>query len=235
MKIKTLFTYQSADELFFTKKVVIVIDVLRATSTIVTALNNGAKEIIPVNSVEFAMKVSGTGHTLLAGERNAQKIDGFVLGNSPLEYEKAIVEGKSIILFTTNGSKSIVKAKFASNLYTSSFLNNAAVAKEISKENEVIILCSGSNGQLSFEDSVCVGDLIEELKLLDIYVELDDSSKVCNLLFQKNKKRISKMLKETDHGLRLLELGFKKDIEYAAKKNIIDAVPYFENGLIKLA
>ncbi|PID60427.1 MAG: 2-phosphosulfolactate phosphatase [Ignavibacteriae bacterium] len=235
MKVKTIFTHQNIDELFFTKKTVVVIDVLRATSTIVTALNNGAEEIIPVNSIEFAMKVSSTGHTLLGGERNAQKIDGFVLGNSPLEYVEDIIKGKSIILFTTNGSKAIIKAKFASKLYLSSFLNNHAVAKKISKEDEVVILCSGNNGQFSFEDSVCAGDLIEELILAEVNVELDDSGKVCNLLFRKNKRRISKMLKETEHGKKLIELGFKKDIEYAAQKNIIGIVPYFESGSIKQA
>jgi len=102
MKINTLLTPLSVDDLFFTKKNVVVIDVLRASTTIVTALSNGAKEIIPVGSVEFAMKISGDsfkGHTLLGGERNTKKIEGFALGNSPLEYVKDIVNGKSIGLF----------------------------------------------------------------------------------------------------------------------------------------
>ena len=117
MKTHTLLLPANADELFFTKKNTVVIDVLRATTTIVTALNNGAKEIIPVNSIEFAMKVSGntfSGHTLLGGERNTKKIEGFALGNSPLEYSPEIVNGKSIVLFTTNGSKAIAFDKSVS-------------------------------------------------------------------------------------------------------------------------
>ena len=113
MKIRTLLSPLNVEELYFTKKTTVVIDVLRATTTIVTALHNGAKEIIPVSSIEFAMKISGGGQMLLGGERNAEKIDGFTFGNSPLEYTEEAVKGKSIILFTTNGSKALVRAKFS--------------------------------------------------------------------------------------------------------------------------
>src|SRR5512135_2548557 len=115
MRVNVLFSPVIADELFFTGKTVIVIDVLRASTTIITALQNGAKEIVPVATVEFAVKVSGGmfgGQTLLAGERNTKKIEGFYLGNSPLEFVPEAVSGKSIIHYTTNGTKAIVKAKF---------------------------------------------------------------------------------------------------------------------------
>src|SRR4030042_1909444 len=132
MKINVLFTYVSADDLSFTGRTSVVIDVLRASSTIVNALQNDAKEIIPVSTVEFAVKVSGgmfSGQTLLGGERNTKKVEGFALGNSPLEYTPDIIGGKTIILYTTNGSKAIVKAKFSENLFICSFLNLEAVAK----------------------------------------------------------------------------------------------------------
>lgn len=237
MKIKTLLSPFNVDELYFSNKTSVVIDVLRASTTIVTALANGAKEIIPVNSIEFAMKVSGdtfSGQTLLGGERNSQKIDGFTLGNSPLEYTSEKVNGKSIILYTTNGSKAIVKAKYSSKLLISSFINAAAVGKELVSLPEVVIVCSGNNGLFSFEDSTCAGDLINEIIELNENVELDDASKTCHLLFKKNKKRLKNMLKETEHGMKLLEAGFEDDIKYAAKKNIIDAVPCYSAGSIKL-
>src|SRR4030065_1751418 len=134
MKINVLFSPLGADELSFTGRTTVVIDVLRASSTIVAALSNGAREVVPVATVEFAVKVSGGmfgGQTLLGGERNTKKIEGFALGNSPFEYSKEIVEGKSIVFYTTNGTKSIVKAKYSENLYICSFLNISAVAKHL--------------------------------------------------------------------------------------------------------
>ena len=105
-------------------------------------MNNGAKEIIPVASVEFAVKVSGGmfgGLTLLGGERNTKKIEGFALGNSPLEYSAKLVKDKSIILYTTNGTKAVVKAKFSKNLYICSFLNLSAVAEHINTDEYWIL------------------------------------------------------------------------------------------------
>lgn len=237
MIIKTLLSPLNVDELYFTNKITIVIDVLRATTTIITALQNGAKEIIPVGSIEFAMKVSGdtfSGQTLLAGERNTKKIDGFALGNSPLEFDPELVNGKSIVFFTTNGSKAIVKAKYSSELLISCFLNIKAIAEHISKKTEIVILCSGNNGLFSFEDSVCAGNLINELKLINEDLCLDDASKTCLFLYGKNKKNLKKMLKETEHGQKLIEQNFKKDITYSAQQNIFSSVPVYDTGSIKL-
>jgi 2-phosphosulfolactate phosphatase len=238
MKINTLLTPLSADELYFTKKNVVVIDVLRATTTIVTALNNGAKEIIPVSSVEFAMKISGDsfkGHTLLGGERNTLKIEGFALGNSPLEYKKEIVAGKSIVLFTTNGSKAIVKAKYATNLFSMSFLNVKIISEKLLEMDENFeILCAGNNGKFSYEDSACAGQLIAEILDKDKKVELDDSSKVCKFIYDKHKNKLGKFLSETEHGIKLIESGFEEDIEFAAQQNIMNVIPIFKTGVIKV-
>ncbi|MBK8945476.1 MAG: 2-phosphosulfolactate phosphatase [Ignavibacteriae bacterium] len=237
MKINTLLTPLSVDELYFTKKNVVVIDVLRATTTIVTALKNGAKEIIPVSSVEFAMTVSGNsfkGHTLLGGERNTLKIEGFALGNSPLEYIREIVEGKSIVLFTTNGSKAIVKAKYATNLIIASFLNANAIKEKMLENNEDWeILCSGNNGKFSYEDSVCAGMIISQILDSKEDIFLDDSSKTCKIIFDKHKKKLSKMLAETEHGQKLIESGFKEDLNFASQQNIFEIVPFYQTGVIK--
>lgn len=237
MKINTLLSPLNVEELYFTNKTTVVIDVLRATTTIINALNNGAKEIIPVGSIEFAMKVSGdtfSGQTLLAGERNTKKIEGFSLGNSPSEYSSEIVRGKSIVLFTTNGSKAIVKAKYSSTLLISSFLNADSIAKHISDNSDIVILCSGNNGLFSFEDSVCAGFLISEIKRLKTDVILDDASKTCLFLYKKNSKRLEKMLMETEHGEKLISQGFKEDLKFAAKIKSIDVIPIYEAGSIKL-
>src|SRR5690606_31381991 len=112
MKINVLFSPVGVDELSFTGKTTVVIDVLRASSTIVCARTNGARQRVTFSSIEFAVKVSGCmfgGQKLLAGERNTKKTEGFALGNSPLEYTPEVVKGKTIILFTSNGSRAVVK------------------------------------------------------------------------------------------------------------------------------
>jgi len=238
MKINIHFAPSTVDELWFTGKTTVVIDVLRATSTIVTALHNGAKEIIPVASVEFAVKVSGGmfgGFTLLGGERNTKKIEGFALGNSPLEYTTDLVSGKSIILFTTNGTKAIVKAKFSQNLLICSYLNlNAVAAKIVTMGNDIEILCSGRNNSFSLEDACCSGKLVSEISKLKEDAILSDTARAGIALNKSFGKSLYKMLADTEHGKLLIENGFEEDIKYCSKLNIIEIIPHFSGNVIKL-
>jgi 2-phosphosulfolactate phosphatase len=238
MKINVLFLHNNFDELYFTSKTTVVIDVLRASSTIVTALQNGAKEIIPVASIEFAVKISGglfTGQTLMGGERNTKKIDGFALGNSPLEYTEDIVARKSIILYTTNGSRAVVKAKFSENLYVTTYLNLTAVAKQLAELNiDTEILCSGNGNAISLEDTVCAGKLITEVQKLNEGVQLSDSAKMSSSLNKSFGKNIFKMLKNSEHGQILMKNGFEKDIEYCSRLDALEAIPVFSNNALKL-
>ncbi len=238
MKLDVLFSPVQADELFFTGKTTIVIDVLRASSTIITALSNGAKEVVPVGTVEFAVKVSGGifgGQTLLGGERNTKKIEGFALGNSPSEYTKEIVSGKSIVFYSTNGSRAIVKAKYSSNLFICSFNNLNALANHLKKMGEdVIVLCSGNNNLFNLEDSVCAGMLISELTASNKNAELTDSSIGAMTLFKSFGKNIFKMLSETDHGKLLIDNGFKDDLKGCAELNSSEVIPYYSGNVLKV-
>jgi len=237
MKINVHYSPQHLDELYFTGKTSVVIDVLRATTVIVAAIANGAKEVIPVSTVDFAMKVSGnafSGQTLLCGERNTKKIEGFVLGNSPLEFTQEVVNGKSIILYTTNGTKSIVKAKFSENLFAVCFQNLPAVAMHLVNLNkDVEILCSGNNGNFNMEDAICAGKLVGEILKLNENTEISDSAKASNLLAKANGKNIFKMLKETEHGKLLIKNGFATDIKECSLYGVKDVIPYFISGSIK--
>jgi 2-phosphosulfolactate phosphatase len=238
MKVHLLFSPLNADELYFTGKTVVVIDVLRATTTILAALSNGAREITPVESVDFAVRVSGNagGLTLLAGERNAVKIEGFALGNSPLEFSEENVRDKSIVFYTTNGSKAIVRAKFAENLFVASFNNIRAVAEKLlSLKNDVEIMCAGSNGMFCVEDSVAAGFLVDELKKRNEEIELTDAAKVALVLKKHYGKNVLKMLRESEHGKELIEKGFEEDLKFAAKLNSLDLVPFYENGSLKIS
>jgi len=238
MKLDVLFSPVQADELFFTGKTTVVIDVLRASSTIITALTNGAKEVVPVGTVEFAVKVSGGifgGQTLLGGERNTKKIEGFALGNSPSEYTEEIVSGKSIVFYSTNGSRAIVKAKYSANLFICSFNNLKALAKHLKKLNEdVIILCSGNNNFFNLEDSVCAGMLISELIGESKKNELADASISAMTLFKSFGKNIFKMLAETDHGRLLINNGFEEDLKACAELDNSGVIPFYAGNVLKV-
>jgi 2-phosphosulfolactate phosphatase len=237
MKLNVFLSQIITDELFFTGKTTIVIDVLRATSTIVTAISNGAKEIVPVATIEFAVKVSGGmfgGQTLLGGERNTKKIEGFALGNSPLEYSKDVVDGKSIVFYTTNGTKAIAKARYSDNLILCSFLNISAVANHLIKlNNDIEIVCAGRNNYFSIEDSVCAGMLVTKIKNHYSDLELNDSAKASIILYEKFSKNIPKMMRTADHAKLLLGNGFEADLDYCSKIDLLDTIPYYSNGVLK--
>lgn len=238
MKLNVLFSPIVSDELYFTGKTSVVIDVLRASSTIVTALKNGAKEIVPVATVEFAVKVSGGmfgGQTLLGGERNTKKIEGFALGNSPLEYEEKIVNGKSIVFYTTNGTKALAKAKFSEHLFVCSFLNLNAIAKHlVSLQNNVEIICAGRNNFFSLEDTVCAGKLVAEIISMNPEVELNDSVYAALALNEKYGQDLLRMFKQSEHGKLLIDNGFEEDLNYCAQLNVFDIIPRYTNGVLKL-
>ncbi len=237
MRVNVLFSPVIADELFFTGKTVVVIDVLRASTTIVAALQNGAREIVPVANVEFGVKISGGmfgGQTLLGGERNTRKVEGFALGNSPLEYTPEVVSGKTIILYTTNGSKAIVKAKFAENLYISSYLNLGVVAEQLIKnENNFEILCAGKSNTFSLEDSVCAGKLIQEVMKRKDGLAVTDTARAAVSLHESFGQDTLGMLKGTEHGKLLLENGFEEDLKYATGLDTSTVIPYFTMNVIK--
>jgi 2-phosphosulfolactate phosphatase len=237
MKVNVLFSYINTDELAYTGKTTVIIDVLRASTTIIQALQNGAREVIPVASVEFAVKVSGGmfgGQTLLGGERNTKKLEGFALGNSPLEYTPEVVRGRTIILFTTNGSKAIVKAKFSENLFIAAFTNLNAVAKHLIKlDKEFEILCSGRGNYFSMEDVICAGKLISEIQGISDNVELTDSAKASVALNESFGNNILTMMQQTEHGKILIENNFDEDIKFCSRINTSETIPYLTSGVLK--
>lgn len=238
MKINVILTPFGLDELYFKDKTTIVIDVLRASSTIITALNNGAKEIIPVSGIESAMKLSGGifgGHTLLCGERNTKKIEGFALGNSPLEFSEQLIANKTVVLYTTNGSKAIVKSKFSENLFIGAFLNlNFLTNYLLNLKKDIVIVCAGNNNFFSLEDSLCAGFIVDKILQKEKDVFLTDSAKTVILLKKKYHQNILEALKESEHGNLLMQNGFEKDVEFCAQNSVVNLIPYYYNGSIKV-
>ena len=234
------------DELTLKDKNVVVVDVLRASSTILTALVNGAKEVIPAESVSVAARISkGLGNSVLCGERNGKVIEGFKLGNSPFEYSNEIVKAKSLIFSTTNGTVAIAKSKFAKTCVLASFLNLSAVVEHLFALNEdFTIVCSGKLNDYCVEDSVYAGLIISKLfeKNTKANYTLFDSGYVCyqlakNLIYKNAKPdqhRILNMFKKSEHGKYLISLGFEKDLEYCSQIDTFKNLPAFKNNIVKL-
>lgn len=233
------------DDLFLKDKNVIVVDVLRATSTITVALSSGAREIIPAESVTIAARISkGLGKALLCGERNGTIVEGFDLGNSPFEYKNEVVNDKSLIFSTTNGTISITKARHSKSCILASFVNMNSVVEHIRNLNEdVIIVCSGKLNNFCIEDAVCAGVVINELLTgAGEQYELNDSAYACLklakiLAFKSGKlssQKLLEMLNETEHGKYLITLGFKEDLKLCSEINTYPHLPVYFNGTIKL-
>jgi len=239
MKIDVYFSPAQVDEMQLRDKNVIVIDVLRASTTIVTALNNGAREIIPVGSIESAVKVSGNlfGDVVLrGGERNGKIITGFNLGNSPSEYTEEAVKGKSIIFCTTNGSSAMVKAKYAKRMAVAGFVNISAAVDYIRQAGEDFsIVCAGKQLLFCIEDAVCAGMLLKMLlEQSAVTVDVNDAGGAAQILYRTNGKNLLKMAKSSDHGKYLVEIGFESDLKTCVSVDSIPVLPLLIGNVIKL-
>lgn len=240
MKLNVHFSSATIDELEIRGKNVCVIDVFRSSTTIATALSNGAREIIPVGSIENAVKVSGSlmgDFVLRGGERNGKIIDGFNLGNSPIEYSAEAVKGKAIIYCTTNGTIAITKARYAKELIVGGFVNISKVVSHIiSSKEDWEILCAGKENLFSFEDVICTGmliNLIQEKSKPEI--KLSDSAYASLQLYKSNAKSISTLGNKTEHGLYLKSLNFIEDLKFCTKVDSIPVLPMLIDNVIKLS
>src|SRR4030043_1069822 len=213
-------------------RTVVVIDILRATSVMVYAVSQGAKEIIPVKSVGEAFHLVKTfphNTTLLGGERESKKIEGFDLGNSPREYIAEKVRGKRLILTTTNGTKAFHAVSSAAEILTGSFLNiNATAQRCLEGERDLLLFPSGDEGNFSLEDTVWGGMLIDRMiKKRGKPVVLNDAPRSAHLLFQKFEADIVESFHLSQHGRNLVDRGFEEDLPYCAQVDMTNLVPVF--------
>ncbi len=220
-------------------KSVAVIDVLRASTTLITALGNGAECAIPFASPEAARAFFATcthGNALLCGERGGQRIGGFDLGNSPAEYVKEKVQGKTLLFASTNGSRMLVSAEGAAEVLVAGFLNAAACAGRLARGREgVLLLCAGWEGAVSLEDAVCAGLVIHEMrKASSVPLGLEDAAAAAETLYRAHHKDIPGMLMQSSHGKRLSGLGFGSDLPLCGRVNVTRHVPVCRGGRIVL-
>lgn len=235
MKLDIIISADYIREDIIKDKIVVVIDMLRATSVITTAFMNGCKEVIPLLTVEEAFEkrdLLKERECILGGERRAVKIDGFDLSNSPLEYTKEAVEDKTIIITTTNGTRTLTSCTSANRIFIGAMINAGAVAKKVIEINkDVIIVNSGTNGEFSMDDFICSGFIINEMTKDKNSIELTDIAKTALKIYKENNDIIS-YVKEARHYNVMLELNLESDIEYCIQKNITDIVPEYRNLVI---
>lgn len=220
-------------------KIVVVIDVLRACSTIQTALENGATEIIPVPEKDDAGKYSrflDSSGLLMCGEKDGIKMEGFHLGNSPLEYIRETVEKKTLIFKTSNGTRAITRSSNAKEVLIGSLLNMSAIGKYLKNQSssDVILICSGWRSRLSIEDFVCAGGIVSFLYDKKLPDNAMDGTKVAFGLYEKFGSNLRGLVLSSNHAKRLKKIGFEKDVDYCSQLDLYSSIPVLNKGVINL-
>lgn len=213
-------------------KTVVVVDILRATSCMTTALAHGIESITPFAKLDDCLALRGKGY-FAAGERDGKKVDGFDLGNSPFEYMNPELKGKKIAFTTTNGTQAIAKSEGAKEIIIGSFLNLSSVVKYIiNSENNVLVVCAGWKGKVNLEDTLFAGALVEKLKN---HIEPDcDAPLAAKQLYNLSKGNMVKFLSTSSHVKRLAKLNIHKDIEFCLTPDQYQAVPVLKAGVLTI-
>lgn len=238
MRIDIQFLPFVPDPFALSRKIVIVIDVLRATSVIVHATSQGASEIIPVAMVEEAFQlVKGfpPHSTLLGGERESKKIEGFNLGNSPREYIAERVRGKRLILTTTNGTKAFHSVASGRAVLAGSFFNIGAMARWcVDRDQNILLYPSGDGGKFSLEDTVCGGMLIDRIITTEgDSATLTDAAHSAHILYKRFEANLIEAFYVSSHGRDLAAKGYEADLAYCAQVDTTHIVPRFRDGVIR--
>jgi 2-phosphosulfolactate phosphatase len=213
--------------------IVVVIDILRATSTIATALYNGAKEIIPVDSVERCIQLGKELECITAGERDGQIAPGLQYGNSSFEYPREFIEGKTLVLTTTNGTKLLhmALAKGANEIVTGSFLNLSAVCDHLVQMNKnVILACAAWKDKVNIEDSLFAGAVVNRIR--ENFSINCDASQIAKCLYREAKNDMYGFMKENDasHYHRLTNFGLERDIRHCLTEDLANVLPEYKDG-----
>lgn len=235
MQVDVIPTVNEARSDDLLQKTVIVIDVLRATSTIVTALAHHCSAVIPVETVNQAKQLQQP-DDWLGGERHCKKIPGFHCGNSPSEYTSPELSGKRIIMTTTNGTRAIHKCQRAYRTIAGSLLNAEACAKAaFALKRDVVIVCAGTSDEFCLEDGLCAGLFIRYLQQLsEEHLETNDLGAAMKLAYNHAAERLEETLFESASGKRLCKLGLQSDVSFCAQLNRYDLVPIWkEDAMIR--
>lgn len=226
-KIEVCLTPALIDLYAIEHSIVVVIDILRATSSIVYGIDNGAQAIIPVAQVEECLGYADKGY-LLAAERNGEVVEGYDFGNSPFSYTAEKVAGKTIVLTTTNGTKALHLArKRASQVVIGSFLNLEALCNWLkTQDKDVLLLCAGWKDQFNLEDTIFAGAVVNQLR--KGFTHYDDASVAAEDLYMLAKDDLRAYIHKSSHSHRMVALNIEEDVKFCLQTNICQAIPVLE-------
>jgi 2-phosphosulfolactate phosphatase len=231
------FTAAELDVGLSQEQTAVVVDVLRATSTIVAALAAGARCIYPVTGTDEAIRLAsslGREDTLLCGERKGHKVPGFDLGNSPLEFTPEGVGGMRLVMSTTNGTRALHAAAGARRVIAASLLNLEAVTATVRGAEDLVVVCAGREDRFALEDAVCAGLILEKVLEGSENPRLDDSARAA-LTLARAIAPDAAFLGGVEGGRALLEIGMGADVEHCARRDLYAIVPEMQERMIRAA
>ena len=220
-------------------RVVVVIDVLRASTTIAVALSNGARNIIPFETAEEVItrsKAFERSDVRLAGERRMVAIPGFDLGNSPSEFSRHVVDGKTILFTTTNGTGSLINTQGANDVVVGSYVNFSAVVAMLRAaaraDTDIAIICAGRDRQFSLEDAACAGRYVRGISRRGIKADLNDAATAAVLIDKRFGDDLTALFASSAHGRALSDAGFGADLLVCAEVDAFPVVPVYQDRQI---
>jgi 2-phosphosulfolactate phosphatase len=236
VRIDVLFGVQELTPQDVQGRVVAVIDVLRASTTIAVALHNGARAIIPFDSSEDVVSRSKQferAAVLLAGEHRMLKMDGFDLGNSPNEHTRETVEGKTVLLTTTNGTKALLAVQGARDVVVASYVNLTAVCAmlrlALGGGADVTIVCAGQDRQFALEDAACAGRYVHQITKRFQEADVNDAAMAATLIDRKYGDNLMRLFDSAVHGRALAAAGFEGDLAACAAVDSYPVIPIYQD------
>ncbi|MEK4249674.1 2-phosphosulfolactate phosphatase [Paenibacillus sp. FSL W7-1287] len=234
MRVQVISNASNVHQAQLIGKTAIVIDVMRTASTIIAAIEAGARCVLPVETIMEAKAIAKSSD-LLGGERFCKRISGFDLGNSPNEYRNSIVCDKRIILTTTDGTRAIIRSMRAAELFIASLTNaDACIDAAMQTERDLVLICAGSQDQFTLEDGFCAGALIAKLQkdYSNSPLSMNDFGYAMLSLYEHTKHQQTTTLRNGFSGKHLQAIGLEADINDCIQINRTTVVPYLHNGVI---
>lgn len=235
-RIDVYFTPGAVERAPMEGRAIVVVDVLRSSTTIAWALKNGGAKVIPVETVEEATRLAQTLDAktrLLCGERDGRKVGGFDMGNSPRECTRERVEGKTLVFASTNASPLMAGVLAGHPQRVLGYVNLSAVADALWKEGaDVAVVCAGRVGRFSLEDAACAGALARRLAGRAAGLALNDAAEIAAEYDRAHGADPEGILRRSEHGRYLIELGFEEDLPICAAVDQVPLVPILKDGRI---
>jgi len=211
-----------------------MIDILRASSTICSALDAGARCVIPSEQIEQAFELRDQldlGDVVLGGERQGVLIEGFDLGNTPTDYTPERIGGKTVVFTTTNGTRALHRCRQSDGVLVGCFLNLDAIVRILSlSEMPIHFVCAGTNGIVTAEDCLFAGAVVDGLIEINSGSIIDDASRLCRVMYRDatSNEGLHQAMRDSQGGRNLIALGLDADVEYCSRRSVQDLVPIWQ-------